>query len=124
MLAWSDDALQIVLCSGTGPAISVGSQQEHHAHHAQYLQDAAHAQYAHDDGQAELGAHHEHEQHGSASHGSSYCPFAVASSAAPLGSSWTLVSTDLSSETIQFVADVELASASVLVDRIRGPPRV
>jgi len=120
MLAWSGDTWQIVLCSGTGPAVSISLHHEDHEHQ-RHDPHAAHAQHAH---HAEHAAHHGHEQHGSTSHETSFCPFAVASAGALLASAPELVFAELASELMPLVSDAAVASTAVLVERIRGPPRV
>lgn len=114
MFAWADGAPRLMLCSGMGavPAVVQNNHPSAHAHHA------GHA--GHD---AQATEHSQHQNHSSSpSHENSLCPFAaggVANVSPPqVVAALFSVATDL----LPLAAQPELRSATVLIDRIRGPP--
>lgn len=115
MLSWSDGGWQFMLCSGTGPAVMQQMAPDHGGPDAADAQHAYHAQHA-------PSSQHEHSS-AAKRFESSLCSFAVAGSitsvgyvAAPLAHA--LVALDA----FDFIANPELRSPPVLIDRIRGPP--
>ena len=116
MLTWGDDQLQVVLCSGTGP---ISGASDHADPQASADPHAAHAHHQGGDTAAPTDEH----DHSSAQ-SQMPCAFAVATTAGGL-SEPQLFAADADAATIvSFTARPELASPAVLIDRIRGPPRV
>ncbi len=102
MLSWSDQGLQLVLCSGSGPLPDAHARHGHE-HHVQ----AAGAQ------------HQDHSQ----SHDNAVCPFAAAGTASVAASCVASVAfVTLVADHVPDLAHPRTASTSLLIDRIRGPP--
>lgn len=117
MLAPSPDGMQMVLCSGVGPAtlpaIAHGGLSEH-GNHAAHLGHAHHSSSA-----ANESSHPEH----SPAHQASMCVFAVGGTAnAPTLHMAVLLNAPIADAPIDFITDPELNSLPILTDRIRGPP--
>lgn len=94
MLAWSEQGLQVVLCSGMGPLAA-----RHASHHAA----------------------NQHEHAGA--HEASPCPFAVAQLGGALPALSAAVALILpSSQPCERLAAREVVTDSLHLDRIRGPP--
>lgn len=103
MLSWSDQGLQLVVCSGSGPMTLPGPEAKQHGQHT--------------DSHAAGG--HEHSQ----AHEGSMCPFAAAGTtgALPTFAATVAFVTAISHEVPSPPAS-GLPSSTFLIDRIRGPP--
>lgn len=106
-----DRSGDIVVCAATGPVAmqtTVSSAQAAHAHHDHHARNTA-----------SESLDHEH----SSAHPYSLCVFAVGgtSHAPPLHVA-VLADAPVSGATVSIADDPELASLSILFDRIRGPP--
>lgn len=123
MLSWADGALQIVLCSGSGPVAPLQMASAHHAEHHGHPSHEAHVDHAHHDHDAHAASQHDHHSN-SALHEASNCPFAIAGSASAPAPTLTFVSIVSAPQDIDFITLPELRSTPILIDRIRGPPRV
>jgi hypothetical protein len=100
MLSWSGNDLQIVLCSGTGPATPLAS--EHIASDS---------------------AHHHHEGGESKIHENSLCPFAAAGFANVTQLEFvSILALLVGQDRFGFFTDPAPRSAQVATHRIRGPP--
>jgi hypothetical protein len=64
-----------------------------------------------------------HEGAAGEEHTSSYCPFALAASAGAPPAFDVFASELTPTDAIDFVSHPDLESATLLIDRIRGPPR-
>lgn len=105
MLSWSAEGLQVVMCSGTGPLPMPSALV------------VVHAGQHHDASQA--GGQHEHSQADS----TAMCPFAAAGISAALQSFDAVVAFVATvSHEVRGLPTLDLPSAAVLIDRIRGPP--
>jgi hypothetical protein len=109
MLSWSEQGLQIVMCSGSGPMTLPGDvaadAEQHHA--------GPHQGAPHQEGQ------HEHSQADNAT----MCPFAAAGTSGVLPSFEAAVAFVATvSQEVRGLPDLDLPAAAVLIDRIRGPP--
>lgn len=115
MLSWSGNELELMLCSGTGPMVLQPTAA---------IAAAAHDSHAHNQADPSAASHHQHHGSGSSSaHENSLCPFAVAGSTdVPLPEFAVADLIFVSVEHRDLLPDPELRSASVLIDRIRGPP--
>jgi hypothetical protein len=111
MLMGSGDGLQMVVCSGTGPATSqMESPSDQHAH-------AEHLHHGHDGA-----ASSQHDHQNSQAHEGSYCPFAIAAFASALTIPYAFEAEPTPVQAPESVVLPKLRSASILIDRIRGPP--
>ncbi|MET0658018.1 MAG: hypothetical protein ABW110_07660 [Steroidobacteraceae bacterium] len=116
MLSWSGNDLQLVLCSGTGPLVlqsapaTGASAHDAHAHHMHQMEQG--------------GAQHHHDGDGtSKAHDSLLCPFKAAGlSGVPLHDHSVADLILPSVELFDSFPEPKLRSASVQIDRIRGPP--
>lgn len=116
MLAPAADGLQMVLCAGVGqagmPAMAQAALSERDDH-------AAHGEHAHHAPAADEASQHHH----SPGHQSALCVFAAGgTSNAPMPQMAALFDTPRADAPIGFIADPELSSLPILIDRIRGPP--
>lgn len=122
MLAASADGLQMVVCAGGGPAaMGASPDPAASAHHpSAHGGDAAHGGHAH---HASLPADESARHHSSSAHPSFLCAFAVAGTAdAPAPQVVALLDAAIADSPGDFIADPELTSLAILIDRIRGPP--
>ena len=108
MLSWSEAGPQLVMCSGSGPLPAL--QRSPAARIAQHQQ--------------RTDAHHQSGQHQhSRADGANMCPFAAATTAGALPSFAAVVAfAAIVSSEVREAPYRYLASAPVLIDRIRGPP--
>jgi hypothetical protein len=110
MLGASSGELQLMLCSGAGPVATQAQAS---------VDDPSHTHHHVDPNTAS------HEHGGSKVHENSICPFAAAgTTGVPIPAYAPAVFTFEPLEHFAFLADPELRSAPVLIDRIRGPPAV
>jgi hypothetical protein len=104
MLSWSDQGLQLAMCSGSGPMTLPGDV-------------AADAKQHH--GDSYRGGQHEHSQADNAT----MCPFAAAGTSGALPSFAAVVAFVATvSHEVRALPTLDLLLTAVLIDRIRGPP--
>jgi hypothetical protein len=108
MLSWSDQGLQLVMCSGSGPMAKQGS--------APFV-DAQ--QNQHHDASYPRGEQHDHSRADKAT----MCPFATVGTSAALPSFDAVVAFVATvSYEVRGLPTLDLPTPAVLIDRIRGPP--
>lgn len=116
MLSWSSDGPQLVVCTGSGPAVTWAAGSD---------KPGAHNEPSHHTSEmSQAGGHHHHEGAAGKVHENSYCPYALAASASAPPVLDAFVSEVVPTEAIDVVSHSDPQSAAVLIDRIRGPPRV
>ena len=116
MLSAENGALQVVLCSGSGPvAVTPSAPSAHEHHHLPASEGHAH----HHDGGHAGSEHHS----GSGAHESSVCPFALAAMAYLPGAANAMLRLPaFSAAPADGYSQGVLFSHPILTDRIRGPP--